>query len=110
MPKPKYKTDVANVQEALAMLIWMPSYPKGDDMAPARKLIASAVAAFVDDRECDHAELGKIVPLEWLIQEIATVCRFYPKPIEIRELYEQVWPPLDGRSSDDLADPGRQEL
>jgi hypothetical protein len=93
---PKHKAEILAVEEMLALLGWMPKYrptPK------SLRVVATAVAAFVDDRRVQHEDLGEVVPLEWLIQEITATREFFPQPIVMRRIYETRFTPLDGRSS-----------
>ena len=95
----------------------MPGYPSGEGRMD---LFSEAVASFVDDRlrvfneqsgrwkilpnpqEGETTPEGAVRPFTWLLREIARTCTFFPKPIEIRKIYEEQFPPRDGRSASDL--------
>jgi hypothetical protein len=96
-----YRAEIRPIQKALSGLAWMPGFPSGTRQ---RAIVAGAVAAFADDRPqlSEQPGAASIVPLDWLITEIASSCVFFPKPIEMRRIYELQFSPLDGRSSSDL--------
>lgn len=44
-----------------------------------------------------------LIPMEWLVKEVARSCEFFPAPIKARELYCKAgFTPLDKRHSDDM--------
>lgn len=102
MPEKPYQVPLEDVKEALGILAWMPGYDKVAANVKGLDCFARAIRRFVDDREMNHQEFGLVVPLEWLIDHIGETCEFFPKPIQMRMIYERHFPPLDGRAAVDL--------
>ena len=100
--KQTYRPNVGTVAGALALLDWMPGYPSDQRK---QQMIAMAVCQFADDRPHDHEDLGpNLKPLDWLIREATARFVYFPKPIQLRRLYEQRWTPLDGQKSVDMGE------
>lgn len=98
-----YRADPEIIHDALAQLGWMPGYDKVAENPKGLKLFESAVRTFADDRDCTHEILGgKVNPLDWMLNQIATTCTFFPKPIEMRKIYVKYFPPLDGMEPREL--------
>lgn len=91
----RYTSDLESTKCALEKLSWMPGFDKVKANEKGFDLFAKVVARFVDDR-------GRPAPLDWLIEEISATCEFFPKPIQMRSIYEQKFPPLDGKTSAEL--------
>lgn len=86
------------VLSGLAGLVWMPGFP---DNEASLKMIAKVVAKFVAV-EPDPIVDATVSPLAWLLEEIATEQTFFPKPIEVRKIYQERYRPLDGRSAAEM--------
>lgn len=54
------------------------------------------------DRDYAPILKGYSGDLEWLVAQITDRCEFFPKPIQVREIYETSFTPADGRSSASL--------
>jgi hypothetical protein len=113
---PKYvpsQSVIEAVKSHLLKLKHMNGFPPDDGYLD---LIAKAVASFSSVEEVDHSitdesgkenhkmSKGKVVPIEWLVEEIAKTCFKFPMPIAMRIMYEKWFPPLDGWESGELID------
>ncbi len=87
------------VLEAIAALDYLPRYPKEDK---SLQLIARTLAKFVETEEVTHSQLGRTVPLDWIVGEVAAHFNYFPAPIKWREMYQKHFEPLDGRSAYDM--------
>jgi hypothetical protein len=102
----KYRPNPDDIRIALEQLSLLSGYEKLIANEKGLKLFASAVASFADDRERTHEILfpdgRKIIPLNWLLEEIMKTCIFLPMPIQMRRIYEEYFSPLDGRYASQL--------
>ena len=97
-----YRADPGIIHDALAQLSWMPGYEKVAANEKGLRLFEKCVRNFADDREMDHAILGKVIPLDWLLEQIGETVQFFPKPIEMRRMYTKYFSPLDGFEAREL--------
>lgn len=84
---------------ALADLDWMQDFPPRADQL---EKLARIYARFVETAEVEHADLGRVSPLRWLVEQIESTLDRFPKPIQARRIYETRFAPLDQRSAGDL--------
>ena len=86
------------VYDHLATLAWMPKFPTLEHL----RLIAGFVAQFAQRKPQAHANIdpsgGEVCPVEWLANEIALRCQFFPTPAEMRTIYAEFWTPLDEKN------------
>ncbi len=90
----------ADVLTALGQIDHMKGFPREDKNL---RFIARVLAKFIDTEEQEHEALGgRVIPLEWIVEEVAAHCEYFPPPIKWREMYQQYFQPLDGRSAYDM--------
>lgn len=85
----------------LIQLNWMHGFPPEERQF---LLLCKLWGRFASLEQSDHPDLGQVVPAQWLIEQVATTQRFFPPPIEARRIYETYFPPVDGRSAQQLED------
>lgn len=99
------------VSTALLKLKHMRGFPAEREGFEA---VVRAIARFCETTEIYHGsvnpeftgpgDLGQVVPLDWLMDEILDSRAWFPAPVEMRALYETKFAPLDGRSAASLAE------
>ena len=57
--------------------------------------VAKAYAKFVCVDEVTHSQLGTVVPLAWLIDQIENKCEWFPAPVRARKMYGKYFLPMD---------------
>ena len=114
-PTPPLIERVDSVLIALHRLTWMRGFPTGDNIPQQLEVIATAIARFCQTVQVNHKsdpetsstgsttlDLGWVVPLEWLVSEVASTFEWFPPPIRWRMVYETRFVPLDKKTSSDL--------
>lgn len=107
-PTKSIKERTNDVAESLVDLSWMYGFPAEEK---SLKVIANAIAKFCETIEVNHTDsldpsphdLGWVVPIKWLVEEIASRYSRFPAPIVWRKIYCTRFVPLDRREYGDIS-------
>jgi len=99
----------------LRELVYLPGGPKNkEELVGCAKAFLRIVQnktlaewqSRVQDEEAKQAYVallgGYSTDAEWLIAQLADSCEMFPKPIQMRKIYEQCFTPADGVKSGEL--------
>jgi hypothetical protein len=105
MRRPPSDEKIAVITGLLMRLRWLKGFPDSEE---AIRMVARSVARFASTSLKKHEILfpdgREVVPAEWLMDEIADCCEWFPAPIQIRALYNSYWKCEDGREPDEMKD------
>jgi len=98
---------IKDVLGALKTLSWMKGFPSGDALLFIGRLLAEFIETtdiWVETTSDGSWEEGWYNPLQWVVNEVARTCDWFPAPIKWRQIYggNTTWYPLDGKMAEDL--------
>lgn len=100
---------IVEIGKMMGSLGWMKGYPQEERHIA---MICRCIANFAQtvgvqrvpenpDDPAPDAD-GWVYPAAWLFDRIGETCEWFPKPIQMRRIYETKFHPLDGKNSVDM--------